>query len=74
LIWGILGQTIGLIGAFDSIQATGDVSPGIYGRRIKNFVTDNFIRVCYFFSRSFRNYYFGLAEKGKITQIKKLIF
>ncbi len=35
LIWGILGQTIGLIGAFDSIQAAGDISPGIMAGGLK---------------------------------------
>jgi len=35
LIWGILGQTIGLIGAFDAIQANGNVSMGIMAGGLK---------------------------------------
>jgi len=35
LVWGILGQTIGLIGAFDAIQANGSVSPGIMAGGLK---------------------------------------
>ena len=35
LVWGILGQTIGLIQAFDAIQVAGDVSPGIIAGGLK---------------------------------------
>jgi len=34
-VWGILGQTIGLIGAFDAIQANGNVSMGIMAGGLK---------------------------------------
>lgn len=29
LVWGVLGQTVGLVEAFDAVQAAGDVSLGI---------------------------------------------
>jgi len=35
LVWGILGQTIGLVGAFDAIQSAGDVSKGIVAAGLK---------------------------------------
>ncbi len=35
LIWGILGQTIGLIGAFDAVQASGSMSMGIIAGGLK---------------------------------------
>ncbi|MCK5537198.1 MAG: MotA/TolQ/ExbB proton channel family protein [Bacteroidales bacterium] len=35
LIWGILGQTLGLISAFDAIQAAGDISPSIMAGGLK---------------------------------------
>jgi hypothetical protein len=43
LVWGILGQTIGLIMAFDAIQAAGDVSVGIIAGGLKvSFLTTVF--------------------------------
>ncbi|MFD0761264.1 MotA/TolQ/ExbB proton channel family protein [Lutibacter aestuarii] len=35
LVWGFLGQLIGLIGAFDSIQAAGDVAPSVLAAGLK---------------------------------------
>lgn len=35
LVWGFLGQMIGLIGAFDSISSVGSVSPGILAGGLK---------------------------------------
>jgi len=35
LVWGFLGQMIGLIGAFDAIQAQGNIAPGILASGIK---------------------------------------
>ena len=35
LVWGFLGQLIGLIGAFDSIQMIGDVSPKLLAAGLK---------------------------------------
>ena len=35
LVWGILGQTLGLVAAFDSIQAAGDISKGIMAAGLK---------------------------------------
>jgi len=35
LVWGFLGQMIGLIGAFDSIQAAGDISPSVLAAGLK---------------------------------------
>ncbi|WP_298368199.1 MotA/TolQ/ExbB proton channel family protein [uncultured Lutibacter sp.] len=35
LVWGFLGQMIGLITAFDAIQAMGDVSPSILAGGLK---------------------------------------
>lgn len=35
IVWGFLGQIIGLIGAFDSIEAVGDVSPGVLAGGLK---------------------------------------
>lgn len=35
LVWGILGQTMGLIGAFDAVQAAGDISVGIMAGGLK---------------------------------------
>ncbi|MEN8121787.1 MAG: MotA/TolQ/ExbB proton channel family protein [Bacteroidota bacterium] len=35
LVWGILGQTIGLVGAFDAIQSAGDISKGIVAAGLK---------------------------------------
>ena len=35
LVWGFLGQMIGLIGAFDAIEAAGDVSPSILAGGLK---------------------------------------
>lgn len=35
LVWGFLGQIIGLIGAFDSIESFGNVSPGVIAGGIK---------------------------------------
>ena len=35
LVWGFLGQLIGLIGAFDAIEAAGDISPSILAAGLK---------------------------------------
>jgi len=35
LVWGFLGQMIGLIGAFDSIQIAGDISPSVLAAGLK---------------------------------------
>ena len=35
IVWGFLGQIIGLIGAFDSIEAVGDVSPAVFAGGLK---------------------------------------
>jgi len=35
IVWGFLGQIIGMIGAFDSIEAVGDISPEILAAGIK---------------------------------------
>ncbi len=35
LVWGFLGQMIGLIGAFDAIQAVGDISPAVLAGGLK---------------------------------------
>lgn len=35
LVWGFLGQLIGLIGAFDAIEAAGDIAPSILAGGLK---------------------------------------
>jgi len=35
IVWGFLGQIIGLIGAFDAIEAVGDVSPPVLAGGLK---------------------------------------
>jgi len=35
LVWGFLGQLIGLIGAFDAIEAAGDIAPSILAAGLK---------------------------------------
>jgi len=35
LVWGFLGQMIGLISAFDAIEAAGDISPSILAGGLK---------------------------------------
>lgn len=35
LVWGMLGQTIGLVAAFDAIQTAGDISPSIIAGGLK---------------------------------------
>ena len=35
LVWGFLGQLIGLIGAFDSVQAAGNVAPSVLAAGLK---------------------------------------
>lgn len=35
IVWGFLGQIIGLIGAFDAIEAVGDVSPAMLAGGLK---------------------------------------
>jgi len=35
LVWGFLGQMLGLIGAFDAIEAAGDISPAILAAGLK---------------------------------------
>ncbi len=35
LVWGFLGQMLGLIGAFDAIEAAGDISPSVLAGGLK---------------------------------------
>ena len=35
IVWGFLGQIIGLIGAFDAIESMGDVSPAMLAAGLK---------------------------------------
>ena len=35
LVWGFLGQMIGMIGAFDSIELAGDISPQVLAGGLK---------------------------------------
>ncbi len=35
LVWGFLGQSIGLIGAFDAIESMGSISPAILSSGLK---------------------------------------
>ncbi|WP_340115091.1 MotA/TolQ/ExbB proton channel family protein [Maribellus mangrovi] len=35
IAWGYLGRTIGLIQAFDKIQAAGDISPSMFASHLK---------------------------------------
>ena len=35
VVWGFFGQIIGLITAFDSIEAVGDISPGVLASGLK---------------------------------------
>lgn len=35
LVWGFLGQILGLIGAFDAIESAGDISPSILAGGLK---------------------------------------
>ncbi len=35
LVWGFLGQMVGLIGAFDTIEAVGNISPAILAAGLK---------------------------------------
>ncbi|WP_167606080.1 MotA/TolQ/ExbB proton channel family protein [Maribellus sediminis] len=35
IAWGYLGRTIGLISAFDKIQAAGDISPSMFASSLK---------------------------------------
>lgn len=35
LVWGFLGQMLGLIGAFDAVQAAGDIAPSILAGGLK---------------------------------------
>ena len=35
IVWGYLGRTIGLIQAFDKIQAAGDISPSMFASHLK---------------------------------------
>ncbi len=35
VVWGFLGQMIGMIGAFDSIEAVGDISPAVLAGGLK---------------------------------------
>ena len=35
LVWGFLGQLIGLIGAFDSVQAAGNIAPEVLAGGLK---------------------------------------
>lgn len=52
LAWGILGSIIGLIGAFDAIEAVGNVSPPILAGGLKvALLCPLFGLVCYLVSR-----------------------
>ena len=35
IVWGFLGQIIGLIGAFDSIESVGEVTPSVLAAGLK---------------------------------------
>ncbi|MCK5676858.1 MAG: MotA/TolQ/ExbB proton channel family protein [Flavobacteriaceae bacterium] len=35
LVWGFLGHIVGMIGAFDAIEATGEISTGVMAAGIK---------------------------------------
>ena len=35
IVWGFLGQSLGLIGAFDAVQAAGDISPSLVAAGLK---------------------------------------
>ena len=35
IVWGFLGQIIGLIGAFDAIESVGDVTPSVLASGLK---------------------------------------
>ena len=35
LVWGFLGQLIGLIGAFDAVEAAGDIAPSMLAAGLK---------------------------------------
>ncbi len=35
LVWGFLGHIVGMIGAFDSIEAVGEISPAVMAAGIK---------------------------------------
>jgi hypothetical protein len=49
VVWGFLGQILGLIAAFDAIELAGDVSPAI--RWIKNQLFSSCIWIVYFLNR-----------------------
>lgn len=52
VVWGFLGQIIGLIGAFDSIEAVGDISPGVFAGGMKvGFLPPVFGLVIFLFGR-----------------------
>lgn len=52
IAWGFMGQTIGLISAFDSIQAVGDISLGVMAGGLKvSFLTTVFGLFTFIISR-----------------------
>ena len=52
LVWGVLGQVIGLIGGFDAIEAAGNVSPGMLASGLKiSFLTTLFGLIVFLIAR-----------------------
>ena len=52
VVWGVLGQVIGLIAGFDAIEAAGSVSPGILAGGLKvSFIPLAFGLVIYLIAR-----------------------
>lgn len=52
LVWGVLGQVIGLIGGFDAIEAAGNVSPGMLASGLKvSFLTTLFGLIVFLVAR-----------------------
>jgi flagellar motor component MotA len=52
LVWGVLGQVIGLIGGFDAIEAAGNVSPGMMAAGLKvSFLTTLFGLIVFLVAR-----------------------
>jgi biopolymer transport protein ExbB/TolQ len=63
LVFGFLGQVIGLIGAFDAIESLGDVSPGVLAAGLKlSFLSTGFGALVFLVAR------FGIIV---LTAIKK---
>lgn len=59
LVWGFLGQMVGIIGAFDTIQVHGDIAPSVLAAGIKVSIL----------SPTFGMFVFLVARVGIITLI-----